>query len=191
MSFSAICGEFGKIIVAVLPSVCTIIVALISSFMVIRAGRKDRKRSEIEKTRSVLHDFYYPYVFLLKRNDIIYQAFSKSYKEKDPNFRTLIYLLKGYKFEGNDKILLEKIIENTIQLNKLITEQSGFIDNGQLLLCLSKMSAHYTMLELAYCGKISSNNEKYFDEYVHPNEIFDMIDQEINKLNKRIQTLDN
>jgi len=43
----------------------------------------------------------------------------------DENFRALTALLEGKKFEGNDKILLEQIIDVSKKLDELIVKRIG------------------------------------------------------------------
>ncbi len=130
--------------------------------------RNENRRNEIYKK---LNDFYGPYIHLRKKSQILYEKFQIRYREKDPNFSTLKYLLKGHKFKKNEKALLEEIIEIGNKSEKLIHENAGLIDTNELRNDLiPRASTHYLLLRLAYKGNLTGDIHN-FPASSFPNEI--------------------
>ncbi|MEM6734567.1 MAG: hypothetical protein AAF620_00735 [Bacteroidota bacterium] len=141
------------------------ILALIFSWYQLKSSERQKKeenqRNEIYKK---LNNFYGPYIQLRKKSFILYQKFQKKYREKDPNFSTLKYLLKGKDFEDNEKALLKEIIDLGRESEKLIHENAGLIDDDDLRNDLiPKASTHYLLLRLAYEGSLSGDTENFID----------------------------
>ena len=171
----------------IIPSICTIVVVFISSFFVYRSSKKTRNQANAEKLKNDLETFYYPFLILSKRNTQIYQAFRKD-PSKPEEFSTLLALLGGDSFKDNDKILLDEIMQNDKKLNKLIQIQSKVIRNLTLAETMSRLSAHYTILGLAYERKITGEKER-FEEYVHPSDAIESVEKEIKKIESEIKRL--
>ncbi len=187
-------SDFVDILEQVLPSLIAILGivlgGLITYFINSRSIMIEKNKIEILRLRSYLNSFYHPYLLLSKKNTQIYTVFSKHLIENDPNYRTLIYLLKGYNFNDNQQALLKEIINNDNELNELIIKHSNIIENRDLLIKLSEMSAHYTLLGLAFNREITGD-EKAFEAYVHSNEVIDMIESEIKIIESKISFFEN
>ena len=106
-----------------------------------------------EKLELQLESFYFPFLTLLQKNKVLYEIFITG---KDVEFRTLIKLLKGEAFPGNDGEILKEIVENDNKLNELIFQESKFIDD-ELRKNLIKASSHFTIINLAYQNKLSGD----------------------------------
>ena len=178
--------DYLDIIVDLLPSLfATIvsIVAIVTSVFVakksIDAKREDDKRKEIE---TKLNEFYGPFLQLRKRSELLYSIFVKKFKDADPTYRTLNHLLSGKKFEGNDKVLLEQIIEIGDESLKLINTKAGLIDDENLRdQLIPQFCNHLIILKLAYQGDFEGEIDRFHD-YVYPQTLIDAIHQRFNQL---------
>lgn len=167
----------------------TLNVQLKQTKMTFDAQKDTEARQEIYKK---LNDFYGPLLQLRHESNKLYEKFSEKYRKEDPQFATLTYLLKGYKFEGNDKILLNEIIELGRKCEKVIHEKAGLIDDTDLITNLiPKATNHFFILRLARDGVLTGEAEKYRD-LVFPRELDialekrkKQLEEELKELNKR------
>lgn len=178
--------DFVNNVKEILPSICTIVVALISSSMVIKSANKASKNEEAKRLQDHLEKFYYPFLLLSKKTTQLYNAFDKITEGKCES--SLVYLLNNKQFEGNSLVLFNEIIENNKKLNELIIKYSSLISNKNLRDDLSKLSAHYTLLELAYNKKLNGN-ESEFEEYIFSENIVKNVESEIEKISQIITEL--
>lgn len=157
-----------------------------------RQNRKEKRRNEIYKK---LNGFYGPFSHLRKKSYLLYQKFQKEYREADPNFRTLQYLLDGHEFPEDKKIILKEIIKIGKECEDLIYNQSGLIDddmidnNTSFKDLLSRASTHYLVLKLAFAKGLIGNSES-FKDLTFPRTLDDALKNkekalkdELNKLN--------
>ena len=152
-------------------------------------NRRQIKQKNIEEERKEiykkLNSFYGPLRQLL---GISFELYERLRASRPEDYRTLVSLLKGEKFEGNDKILLEQILEVEKAMDKLILEQSGLVDNEELHRLLSKAAAHFRLLRLAYEGNLTGQADR-FKDHVFPRELTPKIEEEIRKLKARLDQL--
>ncbi len=148
----------------------------------IKTLRKSQIEDERKEIYSKLNEFYGPFQQLNQKNFMLYGLFRVG---KDENFRTLTALLEGKKFEGNDKQLLEQIILNDKELEKLIISKSGLVDDGELREILAKATTHFNVISLAYTGNLKHEPLR-FSGYVYPRELEGKIEEQIVKLKKRL-----
>jgi len=176
-----------SVIKDILPSISTIIVALISSKMVIEASNKSTNQQKADKLQDNLENFYYPFLLLSKKTTQLYEALNKvSNKEGCDN--CLVFLLSGKRFKGNALTIWQEIILNNRKLNDLIIKYSTIINNKSLRDDLSKLSTHYTLLDLANNNDLKGD-ENLFREYVFPSKVIENIEVEIDKILKEIEDL--
>ncbi len=178
--------NFANIVKEILPSICTILVALISSSMVIKSSNKASKSEEVKRLQNHLESFYYPFLLLSKKTTQLYNAFDKITAGKRES--SLGYLLNDKQFEGNSLVLFNEIIENNKKLNELLIKYSCIINDKNLRDDLSKLSVHYTLLELAYYKKLNGN-ETEFKEYIFPENVVKNVESEIEKISQRMTEL--
>ena len=170
----------------ILPSICTIIVAIISSRMVITSANKTIKKENADKLQRDLESFYYPFLLLSKKTTQLYGAFSQVSSEDCDS--CLLFLLSGNRFEGNALIIFKEIMINNEKLNNLIIRFSSTVSNMLLRNDLSKLSTHYTLLELAYKNQILGN-EDVFINYKFSSKVIENMEIEINKIQEQIKLL--
>lgn len=147
----------------------------------IQQQREDERREIYKK----LNDFYGPALQYLGKSRELYERFTAL---RDPGFRTLTALLKGETFEGNDKVLLEQIVDITSKLEELILLRSGLVDDEELRNLLAKASAHFTIIRLAYEGNLRGEADR-FEDYVYPRELNQKLEEQTVKLKVRLAEL--
>lgn len=159
------------------------IVALLLAFIYNQKTLKDKKnddeRKEIYKK---LNLFYGPLRHYRGTSYQLYQTFEKV---RGGNFRMLIALLNGEMFQGNDRYIIEEILKISEDIEKLVSSNSGLIDNQELRDLLAKVVAHSRLIKGAYKGEIQGETDR-FREFVFPRQIDRKIDEEINKLKNRL-----
>ncbi len=174
--------EFLKAIGPIIVGLAALFVGYYYNRRLLAQKNHEDERKEIYKK---LNSFYGPMKQLLGVSFELYDRFTFS-RPKD--FRTLVALLNGVKFEGNDKILLEQILEVEEHMDRLILEQSGLVDDEDLQKILSKVSTHFRVIRLAYKGDLVSQASR-FEGNVFPREITAMIEKEIARLKNRLEAL--
>jgi len=100
-----------------------------------------------------------------------------------------MYLLNDNKFEGNDKVLLEQIIQLGIDSEKLIQEKSGLIDDTQLRLdILPRATTHFLLIRLAYKGELKGKANE-FKDLTYPRELVSKLEERKAQLEKDLENL--
>lgn len=153
------------------PVIISAIALAVTYFITIKTLNSQKKTEERALIIKKLNDFYGPLLQLRMKSKNLYLKFNKKYKDKDENFSTLKYLLKGKKFKGNDLILLEQIVEIGKQCEKLIHANAGLIDDSKLRLDLiPKATTHFLLLRLAFEEKLVGDVDNY-DDLTFPKEL--------------------
>jgi len=173
--------SFGPLITAVATLVAAFYVQHRNNQKVLKQKQREEERKEIF---TKLKDFYGPLQRLRGKSNELHKLF-KNGRE----FRTLIKLLEGEKFSGNDKKLLDSIIDIGKQTDELIIKEGGWVQDSELRKMLDKVTAHYTLIDLAAKDELTGD-VKRFEQFVFPNEIDDEIEKEIVRLNSRLNELD-
>ena len=147
---------------------------------------KREKKALSEENKRKLEAFYYPYMLIAKENTSLYKVFSQEHLAKDENYRTLTSLLSGKVFSENDCALLEQIIENDCRLRDLINTHANVVDDDFIRNKLVESATHYAIIELAFKKKIIGEVER-FEPYVHPNEVYGLVERKARELEKEMQ----
>lgn len=174
--------EIVKTLGTTIVGVVSIGASLVINSRILKSKLRD---DELKEINSKLNEFYGPFIQLKEKNKILYELFTK---DKDDDFKTLVSLLNEEKFNGNDKKLLNEIIEIDKNLEILIVEKGGYIENSKLRELFAKASAHFNIMNQAYNGTLSGEVER-FKEYIYPRELDNEIKNEVNRLNCRIKEL--
>lgn len=152
---------------------------------------EDEKKEIYKK----LNDFYGPFLQLRRKSALLYDQFAKSQKEKllaeGRRFRTLPALLEGQTFKDNDAILLKEIIAINKQLEDLIVNKAGLIDDNELRNeIIPRFNAHVLLIRLAAEGQLKDSNNS-FDHLTFPNELDGKVEAKIKSLSQSLQDLNN
>lgn len=187
-----------NIFVDLIPSIVALAAIAFSIYQLYinyKQNKKEKRRNEIYKK---LNGFYGPFLHLRKKSYLLYQKFQKEYRDQDPDFRTLKYLLDGYEFPEDKKVILKEIIKIGKECEDLIYSQSGLIDDDiidnststSFKDLLSRASTHYLILKLAFDKGLNGNSET-FEDLTFPRELDDALKykekslkDELKKLNK-------
>lgn len=145
----------------------------------IKSKIEEEKRQDIYKQ---LNEFYGPLLQLRKKSNLLYTKFRASFIQEHPNFSTLTYLLNNGAISGNEKVLLDEIINIGIQCEKLIHEKSGLIGDDNLRNnVLPRVTAHFLVLRLAYQNILIGEPDKYQD-LVFPRDLDSILEKRVQKL---------
>lgn len=166
----------------VLVGMLSLLFAYWTNRRLLNAKTKEEERAEINKK---LSEFYGPFTQLSHKNLMLYRLFTS---DKKPHYQTLSELLNGTKFNGNDKVLLEQIMLINKQLEDLIINKSGYVENPNLRKLLAKAATHFNVMKLAFDGAINGEKDRFI-EYLYPRELSDKINEDIDKLNQRLKEL--
>jgi hypothetical protein len=154
--------------------------------IIMQKNQEDEKKEIYKK----LNDFYGPFLELRKKSVLLYEQFAlkqkKEKEDKGDRFRTLLALLDGEVFIGNDDILLKEIIKIDEKLEKMIVSKAGLIDDKELReKILPRFSTHVLLMRLAYEKKLTGNIDSFKDK-TFPSELDEAIERKIDDLINRL-----
>lgn len=180
---SSDCIEFLKTIGPIIIGLA----AIFASFHYNKRMLKLKKNEdEIDDINRKLSEFYGPLQQYLNKSSKLYEKFIYG---KPEDFRTLTALIKGVKFEGNDKVLLEEIINVGKKVEDLLLSKSGLIDDDKLRNdIIPRLGKHILLLRLIYDGTIKGEYERFKDE-TFPREVDTEIERRIAELQKKKDNL--
>ena len=156
-----------------------------------RQLRQQKIQQKIQHTQNLLDKFYGPFRTLKKTNTNLEQLLKLQQTEKGPTrgeWRTLDRLLNDYKFSHNEKVLIETIIQINSELDHLIETNCGLITNEELQEKVHVFRAHHRVIKAAYEGQLRGEFWR-FKDYVYPRELDNLIDQEAERLQRDLTSL--
>lgn len=163
----------------------SILALLLSQRSTSKAFRQKHDEDEKKEIYKKLNSFYGP---LVQLREISFELYKRLKEGQDDNFRTLIALLRGDKFEGNDLIILQQILDISKKIDELIINNSGLVDNDDFRNTLGKVGTHIRLIELAFNGSLVGQEERFKDN-IFPSDFDAKIKVEINKLKDRLSIL--
>jgi hypothetical protein len=89
---------------------------------------------------------------------------------------------------AGEMALIAEIAANAKALREFIAQHSGMVDEG-ITPYLSRVSAHYRILELAHAGKLGSDPAPFVLRYVFPAQIDKVLELEVARLERRRELL--
>jgi hypothetical protein len=184
-----------KDVLLAVAAIASVIVSFIAALLVRDFNKRTLKQKQQEEERKAIHEklnsFYGPLQRLRGKSKMLADIFKNAEyfngKTGDER-RTLVVLLKGHEFVGNDLQLLEEIIRIGRKSEILIMQKSGLVDDERVRKILDKAATHYTLIRLAKQKKLNQDVER-FKEYVFPEEIDGILENEIKNLNMRLHIL--
>lgn len=180
-----------------------------------RSTQKEQKRSDKRKgIVKRLNEFYGPLASYLNVTKALHKIYSAN---KPKGFRTLTYLLnpdQEYESENrkikitlneSDKELLKEIIKVEKQIEKLIIEKAGLIDQNALMFdylqdplqtdvkledlsLLAIAITHFRVLRLANKGYFKGEGSR-FKNFVYPKELDIKLQERIEELRSELEKL--
>ncbi len=186
-------GESSTDWTTIISSVGAIIVGLLALFFshlqiikTLKSKKEDEERAEIRKK---LDELYGPLLQLRMKSNLLYQKFSENFRNGDPDFSTLIYLLNNHNFNGNDDVLLKEIIEIGKKTENLIHEKAGLIDDTNLRnYILPRATTHFLILRLAYQKALIGDINR-FKNLTFPKELDNLLEKRKKELEDRLSAL--
>lgn len=143
-------------------SFTAVLVSTLSLFIISEYNRRTLIQKQHEEERKdinkKLNSFYGPLQRLLGKSATLYELFMYNRPE---GFRTLVALLDGEVFTGNDNQLLEQILKIGKQIDGLILNNSGLIDDDKLKPILDKATTHFTLIRLAKDKHITKDIDRF------------------------------
>ena len=177
---------FIKDIGPILIGLTSILASILIVRMTMKSAKDEAKRKQIYKK---LSEFYGPFLDLRKKSHLLYERFQKDYRNENPNFSTLKYLLDGSTFTGNDKELLSEIIKIGEKCENLIHSKAGLIDDEELRTnVLPMVTTHYLILRLAFEGKLEGEKDR-FNDLSFPKIVDELIEKRIISLQTELHEL--
>lgn len=89
---------------------------------------------------------------------------------------------------AGEKALVAEIAANAKTLREFLAEHAGMVD-AAVLPYLSRASAHYRMLELAFEEKLGEDPAPFVARYVFPAQIDEVLRLEVERLERRLAAL--
>lgn len=143
--------------------------------------------TELREIQAKLDGFYVPFQLLSEAN----HQLAQDIRSRQPDGYRMLLKLFDKEWRDNlsdgDKKLVEIVCRNGEELRALIASKSGLVDDN-ILPYLSRASAHFRVLYLAYSGELGSDSER-FKKYVYPIQLDGVLSLEIARLRGRINEL--
>jgi hypothetical protein len=177
--------EWAPVVVGVLGTVVGLVGIAIGTYFNRQTLNQKRIEDERKEIYKKLNSFYGPCVLLLR---ISTQYSDILRTDKDQDFSVLMFFLSGEQFVGNDAALYERINSTTNAIDDLIRTNSGLVDRQELRALLSRASAHFGVINLAYSGKLEGEAERFLG-HKYPVELTQELEAEIARLNARLSKL--
>ena len=137
----------------------------------------ENAQKQAEIIREKLNKFYRPYKQLSDTNKLLHDLLKEG--QPDPgNFRALFALLTKESLNENDKALLNEIVAVGASLEKLLAEESGYVDDPDLREVFARAARHFRVLRLASGNKITGDTKR-FEGDVYPRELDGKLDARI------------
>jgi hypothetical protein len=185
-----------------LISAITAIVALVVSYFVssrtLRASLANTEASiwqkanetEVKAIQDQLDGFFGPFMQMSEVNRLL----SRDLRDRQADSATFLLLEKLFDREWlkniplGEKALVGEIAANAKTLREFISKNAKMVDL-KIQPYLSRVSAHYRVLELAYEGKLGEDGKPFIDRYVFPRQIDEVLAFEVSRLERRRERL--
>ena len=144
---------------------------------------------EIESIDRRLSEFVGPFMQLSAENKTL--SLEMKRRHGSTNFRTLTALLTPGWRDGlsrGDANLLEVVVQNGVELRRLLMDKGSALVSPQLIPYFSQASSHFRFLELAYKGSLDEDAARY-EAYVYPRQLDRIMELELARLEARRELL--
>lgn len=146
---------------------------------------------EVESIDRRLSEFVGPFLQLSEENKTLADELKRKQAGSPDSFRTLTALLTPGWRDGlstGDANLLEVVVENGVELRRLLMEKGSTMVSPALLPYFGRASSHFRFLELAYKGSLDPDPDRY-SAYVYPRELDGILERERIRLETRRELL--
>lgn len=180
----------------------TTIVALIVSYLInvrtLRVSQKNtesgiwQKANEVEMRaiEAQLDGFFGPFMQMSGINKLL----SHDLRARQPDTDTFLLLEKLFDrtwltdLSKGDQAMVAEIAANAKFLREFIASNAKMVDLA-ILPYLSRLSAHYRILELAFAGALGDDPKPFVNRYVFPIQSDSVLALEVERLQKRLAEL--
>ncbi|AUC93699.1 hypothetical protein CWS35_04810 [Bradyrhizobium sp. SK17] len=178
--------------------VIALIVSAINTSKTLRASQLNneatiwQKANEVEtkEIQDKLDRFHGPYAQMSGTNALL----ARDLRGRQQDSATFLLIEKLFdqnwlsSLPSDQRALLDELIANASALRKFIIENAKMVDS-ELQPYLSRVCAHYRVLELAHAGKLGTDPKPYVSRYVFPIQIEKVLALEVDRLEARKQLL--
>ncbi len=208
--------DYNTLIPAIISAVSVIAVGFITCRITYMNNQSSLKEQKIREKRQIisqqLNEFYGPLMSYINTTKALYQILKS---DKPNNFRTLEFILESHinnttethrGLSDNDSNILKEIISVESNIEQLIIDKGGLIDDQELMFyyepdptktdvdikglsLLSIAITHFRVLKLAFDGKIKTEDLSKYKNFVYPTELNDKIFRKIRELKKELDQL--
>ncbi len=186
---------------ALISAVTTIIALLVSYFVssrTLQASLSNTEASiwqkaneaEMKSIQDQLDGFFGPFMQLSKMNLLLY----RDLRDRQPDSGTFLLIEKLFDREWlnglpqGQRAIVGELAANARVLREFIAERARMV-NLKVQPYLSRVSAHYRMIELAYEGKLGDDAALFVQRYVFPVQIDEILNLEVARLEARLNLL--
>jgi hypothetical protein len=170
-----------------LISAITAIVALVVSYFVssrtLRASLANTEASIWQKANETEVKAIRPFMQMSEVNRLL----SRDLRDRQADSATFLLLEKLFDREWlkniplGEKALVGEIAANAETLREFISKDAKMVDL-KIQPYLSRVSAHYRILELAYEGNLGEDGKPFVERYVFPRQIDEVLALEVSRL---------
>jgi hypothetical protein len=145
---------------------------------------------EIKEIQEKLDRFYGPYGQMSGTNALL----SRDLRSRQLDSATFLLIEKLFdqgwlsSLPVDQRALLDELVANASALRKFIIKNAKMVD-PKLQPYLSRVCAHFRILELAHSGKLGTDPKPYVSKYVFPIQVEKVLALEITRLEARKQLL--
>ncbi len=185
-------------LISALTAIVAIIVGALVNWITLKVSRSNTEaalwqkanETELSAIQTKLDDFYGPFMHLSGSNRLL----SRDLRSRQADSDTFLLIEKLFDREWLDALpkgeraIVDQMATNARALRELIAERAGMVD-AQILEYLSRVSAHYKMIELAHQGELGDDPKLFVDRYVFPYQIDGVLKLEVARLDARRDAL--
>ncbi|WP_035674345.1 hypothetical protein, partial [Bradyrhizobium liaoningense] len=146
--------------------------------------------AELSAIQEQLETFFGPFMRMSEVNRLL----SRDLRARQPNAQSFLLLESLFDREWlknlpqGEQTLVAEIASNAKSLREFIADNAKMV-NARIQPYLSRVAAHYRILELAYEGKLGSEAKPFVDLYVFPIQVDEVLSLEVKRLERRKETL--
>jgi hypothetical protein len=145
--------------------------------------------TELKEIQAKLDGFYGPFLQLSSMNGLMAQELRDRQPDKE-TYRLLRRVFNKQWLESlsaGDKTIVREICNNALLLESFIKDKAAMVD-AKVLPYLSRASAHFRILHLAYNGQLGTDATNFL-RYVYPQQLDKVLELEVQRLQRRSDLL--
>lgn len=183
---------------ATLVGILALIVSAIMTSRTLRVSTENSDASiwqkanelEIKEVQEKLDRFYGPFIQMSGTNALL----SRDLRHRQSDSLSFLLIEKLFdrdwfnSLPSGERALVDEIVSNAVILRKFVMENAKMVDQ-KVQPYLSRLTAHYRILELAHLDKLGSDPTLFVQKYVFPIQIDSILKLEVARLESRKELL--